>query len=333
MLPMSTSASARALFVSEDLASIRLDGIDEDVAEIDGALYRRLDPALYARLRVEMCRASEQHEAGHLTAAAFEVRRARFNAIYRFARWNLDAAELTAAVKGFDESGAAPPEESSCGARVVMSPRRRTWPTSNESRAELWTSFLDRFAAALGVPAVRPGRRNFVAWRTGHEVHHLQLVRLAGPSAADPTAPHLTRIAIDHFEFRASKELLDRLGLGDVETRTRMVDGDRPLHLEFSVLGDELLAFADWLPVWIRGRLDPRLPISLPPVPSNVYGPGLRRTVYAWTAEAWRANAAWKRHSPALSWYAIPAEELEPEPAAWDAVAHVVDAAFAGSAR
>jgi hypothetical protein len=208
---------------------------------------------------------------------------------------------------------------------------------SPSSRAELWTSFLDRFAVAQGVPVVRPGRRNLVAWRTRDEIHHLQLVRLAWPSAADRAAPRLTRIAVDHFEFRPSGELLRRLGahddgcVGDVDPGEAVpaasspgtcAGGDRPLHLEWTVLGDELLAFADWLPVWIRGRLDPRLPISLPPVPSNVYGAGLRRTVYAWTAPAWEANAAWKGHSPALPWYAVPAAELEPEEAAWDALRH-----------
>ena len=96
-----------------------------------------------------------------------------------------------------------------------------------------------------------------------------------------------------------------------------------------SVGQEQLLTFAGWLPVWIRGRQDPSVAIPLPPHPSHVFGQSLRTTDYAWTVAAWDAYSRWHKQDPRLPWYAIPASKLAPaasepglQPDRYSAAAH-----------
>jgi len=175
-------------------------------------------------------------------------------------------------------------------------------------RGVLWSRFLEAFAMSLGDGAVVVRPRRIVAWRNGAALNRLELLRWSWPDAGDRGAPRVTRIGLNALVFRPPKTLLSRLGFDPLARP----DGDRALRLEWTVLGDELLAFADWLPLWIRGRLDPAAPVPLPPHPSHVFGQGLRTTDYAWTVAAWDAHSRWKAQDPRLPWYAIHARDVVP---------------------
>ncbi len=178
-------------------------------------------------------------------------------------------------------------------------------------RGVLWSRFLETFAMALGDGAEVLRPRRIVAWRDGVALNRLHLLRWSWPDPGDRHAPRVTRIGLNTQLFRPPKTLLKRLGF-DPLTRP---DGDRALRLEWTVLGDELLAFADWLPLWMRGRLDTATPIPLPPHPSHVFGQDLRTTAYAWTVAAWDAYSRWKGQDPRLPWYAIHARDVVPSAA------------------
>ena len=175
-------------------------------------------------------------------------------------------------------------------------------------RATPWSRFLQAFADALGPSAVVVRGKHLVAWRYGRHLNHLQLVRWSRPDSSSPRAPRVTRLSLNYYWFDPSKSLLRRLGFGPREHPPRT---DR-LRLEWTVLDEEILEFAAWLPLWMGGRLDSSVPIPLPPHPSHVFGEGLRTTMYAWTATAWSANARSKGHSAGLPGYAIPASRVCP---------------------
>jgi hypothetical protein len=76
------------------------------------------------------------------------------------------------------------------------------------------------------------------------------------------------------------------------------------------VLGDELVAFAPWLAVWMRGHFDPTVLIPLPPHPSHIWSRSLRITNYAWTVTALNAHARFHGRAPLLHPCATPASEV-----------------------
>jgi len=173
-------------------------------------------------------------------------------------------------------------------------------------RRVLWTRFLEQLATNLGPGTVVVSPKRIVAWRSGAALNRVELFRWAWPDARFPRAPRVTRIALNTHAFTPSKALLRRFGF-DVHARPWRIDG---LRLEWTVLGEELLAFADWLQLWIRGRLDSSVAIPLPPHPSHVFGEGLRTTNYAWTVAAWDAYSRSHRQDPKLPWYAIHARDV-----------------------
>lgn len=172
----------------------------------------------------------------------------------------------------------------------------------------LCQTFLEAFAAKLGDGAVILASKHLVVWRDGDSLNRLEALRWCWPGPQRPGAPRVTRIYINFHAFDAPRSLLRELGLDE---RTYHA-GDEGLRLEWSVLGDELLAFADWLPFWIRGCLDPAAPVPLPPHPSHIFGQGLRTTSYAWTTAAWDAYTRWRGQNPSLPCYAIPAAQVTP---------------------
>jgi hypothetical protein len=117
-------------------------------------------------------------------------------------------------------------------------------------------------------------------------------------------------VGLNTHAFTPPKTLLRKLGFDD----RALPQGSDGLRLEWTVLGNELLAFAGWLPLWVRGRLDPLAPIPLPPHPSHVLGEGLRTAACAWTVAAWEAYSRWNRQDRGLPWYAIHARDLSPAP-------------------
>jgi hypothetical protein len=190
---------------------------------------------------------------------------------------------------------------------MVVTPKLKPTRSTQLTRSALWLRFLERLREGVPGPAMVARPKYVVAWRGGRgTLEHVQLLKWAWPEGAYSRAPMVTRIALNTHCFTPSKELLRRLGFEDC-SRPGYTSA---LRLEWSVLGEELLAFADWLPLWMHGRVSACAPIPLPPVPSHVFGEGLRETAYAWTARAWDAHSGWKKQDPRLPWYAIPAEQL-----------------------
>lgn len=181
-----------------------------------------------------------------------------------------------------------------------------TIPDSELPRGLLWSSFLDELAEKVDSEAVVVSPKRIVAWRDGDALNRLELLRWTWPDARFPRAPRVTRMGLNTQRFIPPKTLLRRFGFDPLSRPA----GAMRLRLEWSVLGEELLAFAAWLPLWIRGRLDPSVAIPLPPHPSHVFGEGLRTTAYAWTVAAWEAYSRWHKQDPTLPRYAIHASRL-----------------------
>jgi hypothetical protein len=190
-----------------------------------------------------------------------------------------------------------------------MSPKTRK-PNMSPTR-----QFLDEFARQIGPGSEVVGAVRAVAWRDAWALNRVHLVRWLRAMHGDKKPPLVTRIDVNGQWFQPAKALLRRLGFDPLS----QPDGHRVLRLEWTVLDSELSAFAEYLPLWVRGRLDPSVAIPLPPVPSHVFGTDLRSTNYAWTVTAWDTYSAWTGQSPKLPHYAIPAVEVvavEPELAA-----------------
>ena len=174
------------------------------------------------------------------------------------------------------------------------------------SRSILWSRFLETFAKEIALWAVVVRPKHIVVWRDEDLLNRVELLRWTWPDASSRAAPRVTRIGLNTQRFTPSKALLRHLGF-EPES---LPPSARSLHLEWSVLGEELLAFAEWLPLWIRGRQDASVEIPLPPCPSHVFGQGLRATNYAWTVAAWDAYSRWHKQDPRLPWYAINARDV-----------------------
>jgi hypothetical protein len=183
-------------------------------------------------------------------------------------------------------------------------------PVNNLPRRVIWSMFLDAFVVSVKGGAVIAAQKHVVAWRRGNALNHLELLNFSWPSARSLDAPRITRISVNKHVFIPPTTILRNLGFDKQRPLPR---GSEGLHLEWTILGNELLAFADWLPVWVEGRLDPNSPIPLPPHPSHVFGKGLRTTDYAWTATAWDTYGRWKRDDNTLPHpYAIHAQDVVP---------------------
>ncbi|NOJ82291.1 hypothetical protein [Myxococcus xanthus] len=176
------------------------------------------------------------------------------------------------------------------------------------SRSKLWAEFLQRLASEMEplTPVIHQGRR--LVWRQGEWLNRVDLSRHSWPDRHFPEAPPVTRISMNRLNFEPPEAMLRRFGL----SRVTHPLGEPRLRLEWTVYGEELLAFASWLPLLIRGRLNPWEPIPLPPHPSHVFNGGLRRTSYAWTTTAWEVYARWRRTDVSLPFMAIPADRVKP---------------------
>ncbi|RJS14245.1 hypothetical protein DRW03_35325 [Corallococcus sp. H22C18031201] len=176
------------------------------------------------------------------------------------------------------------------------------------SRRALWAEFLQRLSSEMEsqAPMLHQGRR--LIWRQGEWLNGVVLSRHSWPGRNFPEAPPVTRILMNRLTFEPPAAMLRRFGFSGVALPL----GEERLRLEWTVYGEELLDFATWLPLLIRGRLNPAEAIPLPPHPSHVFNGRLRTTKYAWTATAWEAYARWKRTDASLPFYAIPAARLRP---------------------
>ena len=121
-------------------------------------------------------------------------------------------------------------------------------PTLPElSRGLLWSTFLDKFAGKVDPEAIVMSPKRIVAWRDGDALNRLELLRWTWPDSRFSRAPRVTRIGLNTQWFIPPKTLLRRFGF---EPWSRP-PGTPRLTLEWSVLSEELIDFADWLPLWI----------------------------------------------------------------------------------
>lgn len=113
--------SPGALFVSTSLATWTTSNPEQFArdCQINDTAYRQLDPEYYAWLRSRMVIAKKTSTAGHLDAAAFEVLRARFNAVHVWAVESFGEEELLAAVRRFRSGDYQPPRPEDDGARWI----------------------------------------------------------------------------------------------------------------------------------------------------------------------------------------------------------------------
>ncbi|MCE9635609.1 MAG: hypothetical protein K8T90_07885 [Planctomycetes bacterium] len=132
---MEPNPPAAALYVATDLDSFEV-AADAPYAEdvtVSGRAYRRLDPPYYAWLRRQMAGAKRALDAKRITAAAFDVIRAPFNAIHAWALRAFGEAALVAAAKATDATKYQPPRPDDdlplCGARLT--PRSPTRPSGH----------------------------------------------------------------------------------------------------------------------------------------------------------------------------------------------------------
>jgi hypothetical protein len=182
-------------------------------------------------------------------------------------------------------------------------------PARNKKRKEVWNEFFSRLADALGLDALVANRKPVVAWRHLGSMNYFQLVPWDEPSPRYPGPPPSTvRLCVNMMTLFHPGSLLREMGFNPAH---------RPGHLEcleveWTLVDDELLAFADWLPFWVSGRIDTTLTIPLPPIASHVWGGGLRDTRYAWTVSAWNAFSDWQRIDRRLTRGATAAEKLMP---------------------
>jgi hypothetical protein len=185
-------------------------------------------------------------------------------------------------------------------------------------RFEHWRAFFDHFdehlhrqGLAEGVPTLRRrSHEHVLAWRLGDHLDHVRLLSWRRPDREHPRTAWITRISLNHLTYEPSQAVL-RLHWFGPRSRPARTPG---LHAEWTALDTELVQLARWLPVFLRGQLDPAAPIPLPPVPSHVFGTSLRETVYAWTAAAWTAQNRFRGHR--LDWlpgYAIRADKVVAE--------------------
>lgn len=194
-------------------------------------------------------------------------------------------------------------------------------PSSTMSRDAIWWTFFDLFHTHLREAGLAEGRREIVRgkpimfWRDGKHINNVQLVSWSRPEHRRRCDPWVTRVAVNYFGHDPTKAALGRLGFRPDGGFWPRPGPTRGLRFEWTAMDVELTRLARWFPTWMAGRLDPTQPIPLPPVPSHVFGRGLRTTSYAWTDVAWRFWTS--AHQPGreqLPGYAIPADQLQAEP-------------------
>lgn len=161
----------------------------------------------------------------------------------------------------------------------------------DDPRLDAWLRFWDFFTERLlrgqladTVPRLLH-REHVLAWRHGDHLDHARLLSWSRPACDRPRAPWITRVSVNHVRFQPSAATLRWL----LFPRRGQPQPTPDLHVEWTALDTELEALARWLPTFMRGQLDPSVPVPPPPVPSHVFGEGLRETEYAWTAAAWEA--------------------------------------------
>ncbi len=152
--------------------------------------------------------------------------------------------------------------------------------------------FLVALENALDRPAVRLRRKHTVAWREDDTLDHVYVYAWHG---RDQAAPRISRIAVNHYRFTASRRTLTLLGVRASDRPARREE----LHLEMTVLDTELAEFARWLPLWVAGRIEQTATIPEPPHACHVWHQGWETADYAWSVAAWEANRAWREEQDA----------------------------------
>lgn len=110
-VPAPDDGSSLCLFVSTSLATWTTAHPEQFARDfqIDDTVYRRLDPEYYAWLRSRMVFAKEAATTGHLSLAAFENLRVRFNSVHEWAVHHFGEALLLALVRTFHSGDYKPP--------------------------------------------------------------------------------------------------------------------------------------------------------------------------------------------------------------------------------
>jgi hypothetical protein len=149
-----SGVSPGCLFVSTSLATWTTANPEQFARDfqINDTVYRRLDPEYYAWLRSRMVLAKKAATAGHLSAAAFEDLRVRFNAVHAWAVEHFSEAQLLAAVRTFRSCDYKPPlpEEFAKTKPVEPVPARTNPESERLPRARGLVDEIRNQALALG---------------------------------------------------------------------------------------------------------------------------------------------------------------------------------------
>jgi hypothetical protein len=152
-------------------------------------------------------------------------------------------------------------------------------------------AFIESFAQALGEDASRVLHLPQVPamlWRHGEGVHALRLLFRTWPDRADPHAPEIVRISVNHTKVMLEPADCRRLGLSSVESSAPM---GTKFRLEWTVLGEQLVDFAPFIAawVWMKMATDHRAVLP-PPHPCYIWGTNVQHIDYAWSIAAWQAS-------------------------------------------
>jgi hypothetical protein len=152
-------------------------------------------------------------------------------------------------------------------------------------------AFIESFAQALAEDAphtLHLPRVPAMIWRHGEAVHALRLLFRSWPDRADPHAPEIVRISVNHTKVPLKPADCQRLGLSSTESSAPI---GRKFFLEWTVLGEQLVDFAPFIAAWVSMKMttDGR-GVLPPPHPCYIWGTNVQRIDYAWSIAAWQAS-------------------------------------------
>jgi len=144
--------SGSTLFVSTSLATWTTANPQQFARDfqLNDTVYRRLDPEYYAWLRSRMVVAKRAATCGHLSPAAFEDLRVRFNAVHEWAVEHYGDAPLLVVVRTFRSGNYKPPMAEDAVPRVPVPCARKSAADGISSDALALVDSISEQALSLG---------------------------------------------------------------------------------------------------------------------------------------------------------------------------------------
>jgi hypothetical protein len=156
-------------------------------------------------------------------------------------------------------------------------------------------AFLDAFEKEIRDAAshlVTLPRVPGIVWRQGDALHALRLIDISWPGPGKNDAPEIVRININHSRVPLTRSEAAHLAL---DSSVSSAPARTSFHLEWTVLGEQLVAFAPFIAAWLWMKTGPEARQVLPPPHAcYIWGSDPRRIDYAWSIAAWQAQNAYR---------------------------------------